>query len=442
MHELDHAPLSYCPFIIADDGSYPREANQYLRERALAEWVPQLGQSGEVKYRVRVHTKRSSETMARRLIEFLRWCLRESKDWRSVTYLEDLLSEWQPSLLLGTRSTSGKKLANSTVTGLISEAILFLTWAAVREYRGPFKVILNVAAVNKSKGDRTYGHKKSIVETRLGSLSPAPQLMKLPEDSQISQWLREVELLRGPVKRLACETICRTGLRITECAQLLVTDFPNKTNGSWPRDVIENESVRVLIHRGNKGPKIHAGSLESTKPRYVYFPIDLADRIANYICEGRPTLIMRAINSIKDKHERQIRSRSVKPTRLWIGEKSGLPFTSGMLYKSWTSVPGCPADWHPHAGREFFAVDTVVTYMRDLLATKSIIRISGVNQLAWLDGLMSGQIRIILSPLLGHVSEDTSRKYLKAGKHRLVEIFGHPALIWDEICDGNDQNGR
>lgn len=439
MAELGYPTLSYCPYIISDDGTYLREANQYLRERSLAEWVPRLGQGAAQRYKARVQTVVSREAMARRLVEFLRWSIQQQKDWREVNYIDDLLSVWQPGLLLGTASTSGKKLKHSTVNALVTEAALFLTWAADRKYRQPFSLLLNTARVNKSRGDHSHSGKKSEVEIRLGSLPERPALLSLPSDGEIKKWIHEVHYLRGPVKALASETICRTGLRITECMELLVSDIPEKIDGCWPEKWLRDGSVPVLVHRGNKGQKIHPGSLESVNPRTVYLPLDLADRIAHYIQEGRSTLILRAINSIPDRHERDRRMRAPRPSRLWIGETSGLPFSSGMLYKAWTTVPSCPKCWHPHKGRELFAVNTIVSYMRDLLEVKGITEIAGVNQLGWLDGLMVGQIRIILSPLLGHVSEKTSEIYLKAAKQRLVEVFGHPALLWDEMCsDGPD----
>lgn len=78
--------------------------------------------------------------MARRLVEFLRWCARSGKDWRSVNYMDDLLTNWQTGLLVGTAGTTGKRLSNGTVNVYVSEAAYFLTWAAIRKYREPFTV--------------------------------------------------------------------------------------------------------------------------------------------------------------------------------------------------------------------------------------------------------------------------------------------------------------
>jgi hypothetical protein len=94
MIDLAHAKLSHCPFVIGDDGSYLPEVNQYLRERFLGEWIPRLGQSAWKKDGKAIsQTKASRAAMARRLVEFLRWCDRSDppKDWRAVDYETDLL---------------------------------------------------------------------------------------------------------------------------------------------------------------------------------------------------------------------------------------------------------------------------------------------------------------------------------------------------------------
>jgi integrase len=371
-------------------------------------------------------------------MEFVRWCDRYNLDWHLIDYGDDLLETWQTGLLTGTLSTSGKKLANGTVNVLISEAVYFLTWSADRKYRPPFTVTLNSVRVKRSSGRKSHSAGLTQIQSRMGSLPETPDFKMLPTNNEIKTWLHEVHNLRGPVKRLACETIIRTGLRIKECAELQLTDIPEKVNGSWQRGKVLSQGLAVRIHRGNKGRKVSAGSLESVKPRTIYLPLDLAERIYQYIEEMRTTLILRGIDKIKDKAERNKKKREKKSTHLWIGETYGHPLSTGMLYKSWKNVPSCPVDWHPHAGREYFAVETMVQYAMDLCTARDVFQVSGVNQLGWIDALMSNQIKVILSPQMGHVSEETTNIYLRKMKHRLVEIMGHPAILWADICGDED----
>lgn len=435
MVDLNHPKLAFCPFLISDDGFYPQEANQYLRERSLAEWRPRLGQSAWlVEGQGVVQTRASRETMARRLVEFFRWCDTNKKDWRKINYLDDLLCDWQVGLLNGTASSSGEELVNATVNAYVSEAAYFLTWAAIRGYREPFNVDLNETKVRKSSGRHAYSSVAVATQTRVGSLVVKPDFNMLPSNQEIEKWLHEVHYLRGPVKRLACETIVRTGLRITECIELQLKDIPAKVNGSWPRTKLSSEGLVVFVHLGNKGKKQSPGSLESVNPRAVYFPLDLAERIYHYITEVRTTLILRGIDREKDKEVRQRRMKAPKPTHLWVGERYGLPFSAGMLRRVWRGVPSRPPGWHPHTGREFFAVETIVKYSKDLCESRGVFQIDGVNQLGWLDALLSQQIRVILSPIMGHLSEETTNLYLRKIKHRLVEVMGHPAIMWANIC--------
>ena len=419
--------------------------NQYIRERSLGEWAPRLGQATTNNLgKAVVQTRASREAMCRRLIEFLRWCDKTGKNWTEVDYGNDLLGTWQTGLLTGTLSTSRRKLSNGTVNVLVSEAAYFLTWAADRKYREPFSVTVNTAKVTRSSGNHTQSGAKVAVVTRMGTLTPVPDFVMLPTDDEIKKWLNEVHYLRGPVKRLTCETICRTGMRIQECCQLLVSDIPQKIDGQWPRDKVLNDALKVRVHVGNKGRKVSPGSMESAKPRDVYLPIDLAERIYEYLQGLRSTLILRGIDRVSDKAERQRRLRAPKPIRLWVGEKYGLPFTSNMLYKAWTSVPSCPKGWHPHVGREFYAVETMVKYAKDLIEARGVFQVCGVNHLGWLDSLLSNQIKVILSPLMGHISEETTHLYLRKMKHRLIEVMGHPAIAWTEICaeeDGEIEEG-
>lgn len=440
MVNLGQAKLAYVPFYIDEDGGYPREANQYLRERSLAEWQPRLGQSGIPSGNIIIATRESREAIARNLNQFFAMCNRTNPplDWRVVSY-DDLL-DWQTGLLDGTNSTSGKELSNGYVQNLIHESIYFLTWAATREYREAFNVLLNEGRVRRSSGRHTNSGKVVTIDKRVGSLTPKPDFSMLPTDKEMETWLRQVYTLRGPVKGLCCEVILRVGLRITECVELLRDDIPKKVDGAWPSYIIKDNCIRVTVHRGNKGPKKSPGSLESTRPRDVWLPIDLAERIDHYIHNIRPTLIHRAINRISDKERRAQRLRMAKPKHLWVGEFSGLPFTAGNLRTIWGNVPSCPVHWSPHRGREWFAVDTMVRYAEDLLKARGIYLTGGVMGLGWLDGLMSTQVRVILTPIMGHVSEETTQIYLRRIKHRLVEVFGHPAIRWAEFCseEGDD----
>lgn len=153
MNALGYSKLAYVPFLMADDGSYPVEANRYLRERACLEWRPKIEYGGEsLRFNVS-QTVNSLEAMARRLMEFLLWCKKEGypNSWREVSYQDDLIGKWQIGMLNGTASRSQKRLCNETVNSRVSEACYFLTWAAERGYRDYFEVLVGLRGSNNPR---------------------------------------------------------------------------------------------------------------------------------------------------------------------------------------------------------------------------------------------------------------------------------------------------
>lgn len=440
MRALGYAKLAYVPFLISSDGSYPVEANRYLRERANLEWRPKVsGSDSRLRFNTRP-TIKSLDAMARRIMEFLLWCQSFSPalDWRKVNYMDDLLGVWQESLLLGKGSRSGRKLSHATINARLSEACLFLGWAAERGYRDKFDVQLKAIKVDYSTGSGSKSHKRFQGVARVGGLAERPARIELPSDSELLVWMRDLRIRHGQVMGLIAESIMRTGMRISEANQLQDSDFPEKKSGprgnEWPEEWLLAGEVPVTIKMGIKGPKISAGSMESIRPRQIYFPIDLADRIDHYRREGRTTLISRWVLSAKDKNERARRVKLASSKRMWLG-KRGLPVSNSWIGQVWSSVSSCPSNWSPHRARSYFAVVTIVNYMRDVIEQH---KLSSLPQVGWLHGLMAGQIKIILSPLLGHVDEQTSLVYLATARRRLVREFGHPALNWLEASELED----
>ncbi|MFN7519501.1 MAG: hypothetical protein ACK5Q0_02925, partial [Lysobacteraceae bacterium] len=209
------------------------------------------------------------------------------------------------------------------------------------------------------------------------------------------------------------ELILETGIRISECNQWRVDTLP-------PRDKwkVRAGKIPVEIRHGIKGRKIYADSTESVNPREILVPLELADRIDHYREITRPNQLRIWIKAGKTKEERDRRARSVKPVRLWLSEITNQPFANVQLYRAWTQTAHCPDGWHPHSGREYFAVETVVEWVRNDLDARQYDR---APDLTWMQGAMRDQVRLILTPLLGHVDESTTMQYLRAAHVRLVE---------------------
>lgn len=434
--EAGYESVAHVPFVLALNGYYPAEANRYLRARALCEWTLRMGSDSPLSNsRRRFLTVESCLAVAKRLACFLRWCESTERDWRTVTYREDLLA-WQTGLFKGTDSESGEPLAESTTNNLVAEACYFLTWAAEvpREglagdhLRERFDVPTNPFSFKVGNGKSAKTNRREI-DARVGALVPRPSRLHIPSPREVGPWMRALRI-RSHVKAMMSELILETGIRISECNQWRVDTLPPPEK--WK---IRAGKVPVEIKHGIKGRKISADSTESVKPRIVLVPLDLAARIDHYREFTRPNQIRLWIKAGKTKEERDRRARLPKPVRMWLSETSHQPFANLQLYRAWTQTAHCPDGWHPHSGREYFAVEMVVEWVRNDLDSRHSDR---VPQLTWLQGAMRDQVRLILTPLLGHVNEETTMSYLRAAHVRLVEEFGHPALGWQAFCDSDD----
>jgi hypothetical protein len=413
--------LQFVPILIEEDGGYPYEANRYLVERSCGEWSTGHGKSQDPV----VLTIKSRINMASRLCAFFYWCGRKKgRDWRKMDYQDHVLAGFQADLLTGKGSATGRKLDEATVNLYVDEACLFLTWAAERGYRTPFKVPRRRVPVRRGRGDHSLSHVPDLVAHRQGRFaSKQRDLSGLPSNLEVERWLKSVSL-RGPVKALEFEFMLRTGARITEANELRASCIPRKD--VWKPAWVARLWIPVTLRYGVKGRKVEPASMRSTRPRPIELPIDLAERIEHYIAFVRPTQLSRF-------HRGQY-ARTARTDRLWLGEHTNQPFAYSTLYKAWTECPHCPDGWHPHMARHFFAVERICQATRDLLRSRQIEDPGGVG-IGWLHGLMAGQVRLLLSPLLGHVDDRTTMLYLECARQRMINEFGHPAIRWNAIID-------
>ncbi len=420
---LNVPKLQVIPILIGDDGSYPVEANRYLVERSCGEWAPGAEEDEDPT----IPTLRSRGNIASRLCAFFYWCdLDARRDWHVMEYVEDIFGGYQVELLSGKASASNRSLKPSTVNLYLDEACAFLTWAGERGYRGTFKVPQRRVSVAASLGNHSLSHLGIQTNQRHGKLQVQDHdLDSLPVSGEVARWMRAVHI-RHPVKALVFELIIRTGARISEANQLRITCFPRKSK--WKSSWLARGKIPISLRYGVKGGKVQPGSQLSTRTRVIQVPIDLADRIEHYIIFVRPTLLAR--------FHRGAMADTPRTDRLWLGERKGQPVSNQMLYKAWTGTARCPDDWHPHAGRHFFAVEELCEATRQLLKFHEIENPQGVS-LGWLHGLMAGQVKLILSPLLGHASEKTTMRYLGCAQQRMIREFGHPALQWNALIDSD-----
>lgn len=166
--DLDVPKLQYIPILIGEAGSYPVEANRYLIERSCGEWAPGLDESVDPP----IPTLKSRKNIASRVCAFFYWCDQVAcLNWRTMTYAEDLLQNFQAGLISGTASLTSKPLSPSTINLYVDEACAFLTWAGDRGYREAFKVPQRRVRLSASSGAHSHSYQGKGVVLRLGKLS-------------------------------------------------------------------------------------------------------------------------------------------------------------------------------------------------------------------------------------------------------------------------------
>lgn len=419
--------LQHVPILIGRDGSYPVEANRYLTERCLGEWVLPVP-PGSYPWSPTVLTLKSRLNLASRLSAFFHWLsLKQDRDWRFMTYHDDVAGTYQAELLSGKGAASKCKLTDGTTNLYVDEAVLFLKWAAERGYREAFRVPVRRTRVLSSGRMGGSGHLGRDVATRSGRLAvQLVNLTSLPTDDELARWLRAARL-RFPVKALLFEFLIRTGARISEANSLRLTCFPRKA--TWQEGWLQHGHVPITLRFGVKGPKISPASDRSVRTRTIFVPIDLAERMERYVAFSRPHLLARYRKTHHDK--------SADTDMLWLGEQKGMPVSNDMLRQAWKNSPHCPKHWHPHAARHVFAVNKLIE------STSSILNFHGHGNgesvgFGWLHGLMAGQVRLILSPLLGHVTEQTTMRYLQYALQRIKSGSSHPSILWNRIINGDE----
>jgi integrase len=423
-----YAQVAHVPFLLRDDGTYPFLANRYLRARALCEWQPRTGTDGvPAKLRREFLTAKSCGDLVSRLKAFLTWCDREEHRPESLRY-QDLLT-WRGDLLDGDRKHQ-LPVQPATARLYVAEATFYLSWLSLvprdsdgAPCRDHFEVPGESIHPTLRRVERNAPKKNPPTGKR------RQRRTQLPSQIEVNRWLQSLRI-RAPVKALIAEVMIDSGMRISEANQLRTVDFPEPSE--W-RPV--EGRVFFTVTRGSKGRKRTPTSMES-RPRDVSISVALALRVHAYKSSARETQVRRWIRAASSKPEQLRRSRD-RPDRLWLSEHSNLPFDNRQMFHAWTAVAHCPAGWHPHAGRHWFAVEQLVEYGRRALAAAQ----SPVHNPSWLDGVLRNQVDLLLRPSMGHISASTTEEYLVAAKARLGEGTTAPSIRWNDLLD-DDANSE
>lgn len=394
--------VAHVPFLMNGNMSYADEANRFLRERALLDWHPN-NRHGEPTAKVWIPSENTIFAMGRDLENFLSYVEVNGFQWREMDY-PSILRTYQADQLNGSWSERGEPLAPATINRRVGTVCEFLTWAGDRGLRALFQVIGTRSTVRNRSGHATTNRSHAVVG-RAGRVRERIDRLRIPTVAEIDAWLLEIEARRGTTRAVACRAILETGMRLEEVALLRAAQVPD------PDTVLPGYPARMDICYGTKGARQVGDPEKRGKARTLRFGIGFLHVLDDY----RRLRRARALVAFRHSHPGQ-----KSPEALFLSEDTGLPLTKKMIYDAWTRCERLPfPGWSPHAGRHAFACLLLLRLLHE--ETERIGHAASSLPRSALIGHASDLVTTYVRPVLGHVSEQTTDRYLEwVADHFLV----------------------
>lgn len=395
--------VAHVPFIFDSRWKFHRESSTYLIERASGTW-PHTKDS----YVRRYPTKKSLQSFADSLVNFLDWAEMRSVDWRTASYTEDLFERYQREMTNGSWSAKGEPLSPVTVNRRVDEACSFLTWAAARGLREEFNVLTEIVSRRNDVATSSHGHRAWQSKVRIGRVRPNPKDLRLPTDAEIGKWIRGVEIQRGYTKALMCRLLLDTAIRREEAAAWRIDTLPERIE-VWE---IVGDQVKVTIKYGCKGQGYGEDHGDKIGPsRNIWMSLSMAHEIHEYRRGLRLASRAKWVRAAPTKEDQRVRIIRPSP-HLFISEATGERITAKSLYEAWTGGRDLPfSGWSPHGGRHWWACKLLLREHQKRM-TKLGAAV-GVVPLDWISGNGLTDIQILIRPQLGHVNKATSELYVR-----------------------------
>lgn len=412
-----HERFAHVPFILSADMAYLDGPNRFLRERATGDWHLNR-RDGAPNGRAPKPCENTVMAYARDIENAWSFFEHFGLDWRTVSYqrLLDTYDRWMGD---GRWSSDGKRLEDSTINRRVDTVVECLSWAADRGLRERFEVATELRTETVRAGRFAHREQRS-VEIRIGRRRVHPRKLRLPAASEVQGWLAEVAVRRGRTKALMCRAILETGMRLEETALLRARQLPD------PAEFGPGRPARMEILYGTKGSRVAGDPEKKGKPRTLRFTVAFLQELTNYkqLRRAKALSAFRSLNPGRPL-----------PEGLFLSERTGEPVTPAALYKAWHECASLPfPGFSPHIGRHTFACFTVLRLIRDetALIAKTIDSVPKSLILQHATNL----IDIYIRPVLGHVSERTTERYLDWVADHLL-VAEHRAA-WASYLDGAD----
>jgi integrase len=244
--------------------------------------------------------------------------------------------------------------------------------------------------------------------------------LRIPTAAEIDAWLGEVEVRRGKTKALACKTILETGMRLEEVALLRASQVPD------PETVIPGYPARMDICFGTKGSRQVGDPDKKGKPRTLRFGVGFLHTLDDYRRLRRAKAVAAFRPDNPGKRPSDI---------LFLSESTGEPLTKKMIYDAWTRTEKLPfPGWSPHAGRHAFACLLLLRLIHE--EGERIGQSAATLPRSVMITQATDLVQMYVRPILGHVSEQTTARYLEwVADHFMV---AEHRAAWAHYLEGND----
>ena len=390
------------PFLLSEELVYLDDVNRFLRQRAWGEWTPNSKAKSEFATRKPL-SDNTLRAYARDLDNFFTYLEIKELDWRFISYT-DVIEKYERDLSSGAWSASGEPLENSTINRRGDRSVEFLQWASEQGLRGDFALPTETVSRRISDG-RSARMGYSTTEVRIGRRRVHPKRLRLPTIAEINRWLSEIKARYGSTKARACQFVIDTGCRLEETVLFRADQLPD------PDTISLDRPARMEICYGTKGGRTPGDPEKKGKQRTLRFERDALVALHNYRQLGRLKALEKLGHSDRGKDA---------PRELFLNEATGMPLTRDALYRAWHNTTTLPfVGFSPHAGRHTFACFTLLRLLEEefklIQKTIDVIPRSAVFQAA------ENLVDIYLKPVLGHVSGQTTERYLEwVGDHLWV----------------------
>lgn len=432
---IDH--LSHVPVIWTRDWKLFEDALDYLIARATGRWVPGQGQKSLYAY-PRAPSENSLYAYGRDLEHFLTYCERHGLDWRSISYAE-LLETYQGDMKCGSYSVRKKPLAPSTINRRMSTVGDFLTFGATFGLRQPFEVGYETI-FNPKAERRTSGNQYEICR-RIGRVRDDPDDLRLPTRLEMKNWLDGIKAghpgLVGITAYLMCRSAVETGMRAEEVVMFRADQLPNPNNKD--RNKPDAQSISIKICFGTKGGRKAGDPEKRGKARSIPMGRDWLGRLHDY---------KRITREVALRKFRKLNPGKADPKELFLSPYTGESYSYERFREFWVQsglqIKTIPyVGWSPHGGRHAWACYQVLEQLNtELDRLKIDAALTGgaghVPSVTWVNQMAGTLIDQFIRPVLGHVSEKTTERYLR-WLRRQVEAE-HYTKQWSHWLDGDEDD--